>query len=65
MKEVRLEATGVTSPANFGRDVKEEYARALLEAQKRVSGCSLTGLHRDVRRWRMGSSSSSPARNLR
>ena len=42
LKEVGLEATGVTSPANFGRDVEGEYARAVLEAQKQVNGRSLT-----------------------
>jgi len=42
LREVGLEATGVTSPVNFGKDVEGDYARAVLQAQRRVGGCSLT-----------------------
>ena len=50
LKDAGLEATGITSPANFGKEVEEEYARAVLQAQQQVNGRSLTWyfLHTDT-----------------
>jgi len=38
LNEAGLEATGVTSPWDFGREVEAEYQRAILAAMKEVSG---------------------------
>jgi len=50
LKHAGLEATGVTSPANFGKEVEKEYARAILQAQQQVNNRSLTWyfLHTDT-----------------
>ena len=38
LKEAGLEATGVTSPWNFGQSVEEDYQRAIRAAIRQVSG---------------------------
>ena len=42
LKNVDIIANGVTSPCNFGEKVENNYARAILDAQKRVNNLSLT-----------------------
>ena len=49
LKNVSLEANGVTSPGDFGNGNEDNYARAVLEAEKLVNHISLTWyfLHTD------------------
>ena len=42
LKNVGIDANGVTSPCNFGQQVEEEYAGAILDAQKAINGRSLS-----------------------
>jgi len=42
LKDVGLDANGVTSPWNFGRAVEPDYQRAILKAQKQVNNRSHT-----------------------
>jgi len=42
LRRVGIKASGVTSPCDFGREVEGIYARAVLEAEKRVNGIKLT-----------------------
>ncbi|MCD6231249.1 hypothetical protein J7K28_01290 [Candidatus Aerophobetes bacterium] len=42
LKNVGLEANGVTSPSHFGSEVEDSYARAVLEAEKKINNISLT-----------------------
>jgi hypothetical protein len=42
LNEARLEATGVTSPWDFAREVEPEYQRAILAAMKEVNHCGRT-----------------------
>jgi len=42
LKQAGFEASGITSPSNFGEQVEDEYARAILDAQMQVNGLSLT-----------------------
>jgi hypothetical protein len=42
LKDVGIDATGVTSPCDFGARVEQEYAGAVLDAQKRVCGRDTT-----------------------
>lgn len=50
LNEVRLEATGVTSPWDFGREVEAEYQRAILDAMRQVNNRGQTWyfLHTDA-----------------
>jgi len=42
LKNVGIDATGVTSPWNLGKEHECDYGRAILEAQKRVNNRSMT-----------------------
>jgi hypothetical protein len=54
LKDAGLEATGVTSPWNFGQAVEDEYQRAIRTAVRQVSrrGQSWYFLHTDIRETR-------------
>ena len=51
LKDAGLEATGVTSPWNFGQAVEDEYQRAIRAAMRQVSGRGQSWyfLHMDTR----------------
>ncbi|MGD1001464.1 MAG: hypothetical protein ABSA67_12305 [Candidatus Brocadiia bacterium] len=51
LKDAGLEATGVTSPWNFGQAVEDEYQRAIRTAMRQVSGRGQSWyfLHMDTR----------------
>jgi len=55
LKDSGLEAPGVTSPTNFGKEVEAEYVRAILHAQQQVNSRSLTWyfLHVDTQSRRL------------
>ena len=38
LKDAGIDATGVTSPWNFGEEVEQEYIAAIVEAQKQIYG---------------------------
>jgi hypothetical protein len=51
LKNVGLNATGITSPWDSGIDVEKKYAQALAEAQSRVFGRALTWYFLYVSEW--------------
>lgn len=42
LKNVGIDATGVTSPWSLGKEHEDDYARAILESQKRINNRSTT-----------------------
>ncbi|RLE99651.1 MAG: hypothetical protein DRJ63_04730 [Thermoprotei archaeon] len=50
LKDVGVVANGVTSPCDFGREVEGIYARAVLEAEKKIYGIKLTWYFLNVER---------------
>lgn len=54
LKEAGFDATGVTSPWEFGRQVEGEYQAAIVEAQRRVYGRSVSWYFLHMSRERPG-----------
>lgn len=54
LRNVGIIANGVTSPCNFGMEIEGIYARAVLEAEKRVNGITLTWYFLHVEPTRIG-----------